>query len=181
MEAAMDRQILAWLQKIKQKWVSKPGLSRDFDIGRRIQLLTVDIITKFCLGTEFGCVAEDDDLHDFLATVQQGNGICQYFSVLLEMNTLLYYSTKLPLIGSLITPKPEDKSGIGRIMGVSLQLQSHSAGGKAHQVLIYNQIVREAVENRDKSAIQERKAMLSRFLESGVPEHQVPAEIVIAM
>lgn len=95
---------------------------RTFDIGKRIQFLTVDIITKVCLGTELGCVASDTDKHDFLATVQRGNAVCQHFSVLLEMNSLMYYLTKIPLLGPMIVPKSTDRTGVGRIMGVWLRL-----------------------------------------------------------
>ncbi len=78
----------------------------------------MDIITKICLGTALGCVASDSDKHDFLATVEQGSSVCQHFSVILELNSLMYYLTKIPFLGSLIVPKATDRSGVGRIMGV---------------------------------------------------------------
>ena len=46
--------------------------------------------------------------------------VCQYFSVILELNGLMRYPTKLPFPGSLLVPKPTDRSGIGRFMGVGL-------------------------------------------------------------
>lgn len=120
MEPIIDEQLLNWLRQVDQKWISQPGKFRTFDIGKRIQFLTVDIITKICLGEALGCVASDSDVHNFLETVQQGNSVCQHFSVLLELNTLMYYLAMIPSLGSLIVPKPTDRSGVGRIMGASI-------------------------------------------------------------
>ena len=74
-------------------------------------------MTELCLGTALGCIAQDEDEHGFLATVQQGSAISQHLSVLVEFNTLIYYLTKIPLLFSLILPQSSDKSGVGRIMG----------------------------------------------------------------
>lgn len=120
MEPIIDDQIRNWFRLVSKNWVSQPGKYKSFDIGKRIQFLTVDIITKICLGEALGCVESDSDKHDFLATIEQGNSVCQHFSVLLELNSLLYYLTKIPFLHSLIVPKPADRSGVGRIMGVSL-------------------------------------------------------------
>ena len=120
LEPVIDARLTDWLERAHQHWCSEPEDCTAFDIGRRIQFLTVDVITQVCLGKELGCVATDSDRYDFLATVQRGNAVCQYFSVLLELNSLLYWLARLPVIGALITPRPGDKSGVGRIMGVSL-------------------------------------------------------------
>lgn len=118
MEPIIDERLLDWLRRLNSMWASEPGKLKSFDIGKRIQFLTVDIITELCLGTALGCVASDSDKHDFLATVQRGNTVCQHFSVLLELNSLMYYLTKLPFLGPLIVPKASDRAGVGRIMGV---------------------------------------------------------------
>lgn len=118
MEPVIDEQLLDWLRMVSSNWTSKPGQSRSFDIGKRFQFLTVDIITKLCLGTALGCVASDSDMYDFLATVKQGNSICQHSSALLKLNSPMYYLAKNPYLGPLLVPKPTDRSGVGRIMGV---------------------------------------------------------------
>lgn len=113
----IDEQLLDWLHRVDLSWISGPGKYSTFDIGKGIQFLTVDIITKICLGMALGCVASDSDKYDFLATVEQGNPVCQHFSVILELNSLMYYLANLPFLGSLV-PKATDRSGVGRIMGV---------------------------------------------------------------
>lgn len=136
MEPLIDAQILAWLQRVDRDFVSEPGKLNSFDIGKRIQFLTVDIITKLCLGEALGCVANDKDMHDFLATVQRGNAVCQHFSVLLELNSLMYYLTKIPILGTLIVPKPTDQSGVGRIMGVG-NPHVHDSNGANHKSRLF--------------------------------------------
>lgn len=118
MEPIIDQLLLNWLQTL-----SKRSATQDqgrCDIGRKIQFLTVDIITKICLGDEIGCVNHDRDMHSILETVETGNKICQYFSVFLEMNTLLFQFARVKPLRKLLFPKPTDSTGVGRLMGVSV-------------------------------------------------------------
>ena len=129
LEPMIDERLLDWLRRADHHWTSDSQKYTAFDIGKRIQFLTVDIITQICLGTELGCVSTDSDRYDFLAIVQRGNAVCQHFSVLLEFNSLMYYLAKVPVIGAMIIPRPGDKSGVGRIMGVSV----HRGGERSQQ------------------------------------------------
>ncbi|QSZ32988.1 hypothetical protein DSL72_002572 [Monilinia vaccinii-corymbosi] len=160
MEMIIDEQISDWIDLVRSKWISTADQFISFDIGKRIQFLTVDIITKICLGEELGCVVSDHDKFDLLDTVQRGNKVCQHFSVLLEFNTLLYYLSNIPLLGPAIVPKPSDSSGVGRIMGII-----HQAGEKH---------ANQAPGTQDSS-------MLNAFLENGVPKDQIDAELTIAL
>lgn len=120
-EPVIDEQVLDWLRKVDRCWVSAPERLKSFDIGTRIQFLTVDIITRICLGEALGCVTSDSDKYDFLAAVERANIIVQHFSVLLELNSMLYYLSKIPYLGRLLQPNPADQSGVGRILGVSIR------------------------------------------------------------
>ena len=73
-----------------------------------------------CLGEAFGCVSQNKDEHEFLATVRKGSAISQQLSILPEFNSLIYYLTKIPMLFTLLLPQPSDESGIGRIMGACL-------------------------------------------------------------
>ena len=120
MEPMIDERLMEWIDRAKLDWMSEPSKVRTFDIGQRIQFLTVDIITQICLGRPLGCITSDSDKYDILKTVEQGTSMCQPFSVLLELNSLLYYITKIPILGHRLIPQASDKSGVGRIMSVSL-------------------------------------------------------------
>ena len=122
LEPMIDERLLDWLQRAHRSWTSDSRKYIAFDIGKRIQFLTVDIITQICLGKELGCVSIDSDKYDFLAIVERGYAVSQHFSVLLEWNSFVYYLTKIPIISDMIIPRPGEKSGVSRIMGVSTPL-----------------------------------------------------------
>lgn len=116
MEPIIDGLVVDWIDLLRKRFAEADQLS--CDIGQKIQFLTVDIITKLCLGDEIGCVKHDRDMHHILETVEKGNRICQYFSVFLEMNTLFFQLARIPAFARLLFPKPQDSTGVGRLMGV---------------------------------------------------------------
>jgi hypothetical protein len=118
MDPIIDELLLGWLDLLQKRFA---GLDQGLcDIGKRIQLLTVDIITKICLGDEIGCVKNDCDMHRLLETVEIGNKVCQCFSVFLEMNTLFFQLARIPALAKRLFPRPCDSTGVGRLMGVRL-------------------------------------------------------------
>ncbi|KAK8017151.1 benzoate 4-monooxygenase cytochrome P450 [Apiospora marii] len=157
MEPVIDALIAGWIATLRQRFASPAQVS--FDISRRIQYLTTDIITKLCLGDEIGCVRHDRDMHDVLETVEVGNKVCQYFSVFLGLNTTLFYLAKIPALRRVIFPKVGDKSGVGRLMG----------------------IVRQAVEKHDKEDSSYSNDIVSSLLSRGMPKDQIDSEVVIAL
>lgn len=117
MEPIVDQMVLGWIGRLVKQCAANSQAS--LDIGQKIQFLTIDIITKLCLGDEIGCVKNDSDVGCVLEVVKTGNWACQYFSVFLELNTLLFQLAKIPLLRKSLFPKPHDATGIGRLMGVS--------------------------------------------------------------
>lgn len=120
MEPIIDQLLLGWLDILRTRFAGPNSVL--CDIGQKVQFLTVDIITKICLGDEIGCVKQDRDMHRILETVETGNQACQYFSVFLELNTLLSHLARIPILRKIIFPKPCNSTGVGRLMGVSLDI-----------------------------------------------------------
>lgn len=118
MEPIIDQLLIGWLQTLRERFTTQDKVR--CDIGQKIQFLTVDIITKVCLGDEIGCVKHDRDMHGILETVEIGNKVCQYFSVFLELNTLLFQLARVNFLRQRLFPKPSDSTGVGRLMGASL-------------------------------------------------------------
>lgn len=110
----MDEQILDWVDSLRTSSASV------VNIGQKIQFLTVDIITRLCLGDAVGCVKNDCDMHSLLETVEMGNRVCQYLSVITEGNTLLFQLGRVPAFRRMLFPKVGDAVGVGRLMGVSI-------------------------------------------------------------
>lgn len=118
MEPVIDQLVLGWLNSLQKRFTGPDQVT--CDIGQKIQFLTVDIITKICLGDEIGCVKHDRDMHHILETVETGNRTCQYFSIFLELNTLFFQLARIPALRRMLFPKPSDSAGVGRLMGVCL-------------------------------------------------------------
>ncbi|KAL8983128.1 MAG: hypothetical protein Q9205_002552 [Flavoplaca limonia] len=110
-QPTVDEIVVNWIQCLRERWSSTPKQARDFDIGKRIQFLTVDITTKLCLGESFRCVEEDRDQHAFLDTVKTATPVSLQLSLFPELTRTLYHLTKLAPIRRLLVPSAEDKSG----------------------------------------------------------------------
>lgn len=112
MEPMIDKEIMGWIRQAESVWMPEPSDVKSFDIGKKIQLLIEDIITTQCLGSALGSVASDSDKYEVLGTVEEGNSVCQHFSVLLELNNVIYLITRLPILGPRLVPQATDKSGV---------------------------------------------------------------------
>ncbi|KAF5874565.1 putative benzoate 4-monooxygenase cytochrome p450 protein [Botrytis fragariae] len=71
LEQSIDRQLNAFINLIERKYLSTPTSFRPFEIAKKIQYFTLDAITDVAFGTPFGCIAQDDDMYDYIKTVEQ--------------------------------------------------------------------------------------------------------------
>ncbi|KAF7534087.1 hypothetical protein G7054_g6524 [Neopestalotiopsis clavispora] len=155
MEPIIDGLLVKWLDSLRRAIDTKDA---QCDIGQKIQFLTVDIITKICLGEELGCVKHDRDMHRLLETVETGNRACQYFSVFLELNVLLSQMARIPFLRRTLFPSPRDSTGVGRLMG----------------------LVHEAVEKRENRE-DKHEDVVGSLLRQGMPKEQIDSELIIAL
>ncbi|OKL60381.1 hypothetical protein UA08_04237 [Talaromyces atroroseus] len=95
MEPIIDTLVLGWIEMLRKHQVFS------CDIGQKIQFLTVDIITRLCLGDELGCVKHDCDMYHILETVETGNRLA-----------------RIPALAKILFPRPHDSTGVGRLMGI---------------------------------------------------------------
>ncbi|TQV97454.1 benzoate 4-monooxygenase cytochrome P450 [Cordyceps javanica] len=159
LEEAVDERIGEFISRIEKRWVSGSGLTRSFDIARRIQFFTIDTITHLCFGKPMGFVASDSDKHNFIATIEMQLPIVQHFSVLLFLNTLLRLVSAVPFMRRLVVPSSADKMGIGTIMGLS----------------------RQVIDGRMNESEKPKADMLGSFLKRGLSLDQAEMEISITL
>ena len=114
----IDQRCVDFCQRLKSNIKSQPNHTLKIDAGKQLEYLSLDIITKACLGHELGCVAINNDKHGFLNTVESGQTMCEQLAILPEITKLLSWLTRIPFIKSLVTPNCKDSTGPGRIMGV---------------------------------------------------------------
>ncbi|KAG5978910.1 hypothetical protein E4U54_007002 [Claviceps lovelessii] len=83
-----------------------------FDFARKVQYLTVDVVTELLFGETFGDLAADGDVHGYLGAMER-------FVPTLIVSTVL--SWLIPLLGlplfRPLVPSEHDVLGVGRIMG----------------------------------------------------------------
>ncbi|KAI1633569.1 cytochrome P450 oxidoreductase [Biscogniauxia mediterranea] len=156
MEPVIDQLVLSWINSLRKRLAGPDLVS--CDIGEKIQFLTVDIITKICLGKEIGCVRFNRDMHRIIETVETGNRTCQYFSVFLGLNTLFFQLAKIPILRKVLFPKPCDSTGVGRLMG----------------------IVHEVVDKRSRERSR-ADDVVSSLLNQGMSKDQIDSELIIAL
>lgn len=117
-EPTIDGLVLQWLQKIQELGYAESGHSVNLDIGRRIQYLTVDIISELCLGQPFGCIEKDNDQHDFIETIEKATPVSLYFTAFPELSALLLHLTKIPPLRRIIVPSMTEGNDLGKVMKV---------------------------------------------------------------
>ncbi|ETS74965.1 hypothetical protein PFICI_13449 [Pestalotiopsis fici W106-1] len=149
-EPMMDEQVLVWIDSLRR------SSSQVIDIGQKIQFLTVDIITRVCLGDAVGCVRNDQDMFGLLETIEIGNQVAQYFSVFTELCTLLFSLSRIPFLKRAIFPKVTDSHGVGRVMGL------------VHKVA--------AGRSEDK-----RDDLVSALIGRGMPTEQIDSEVIVTL
>ena len=117
-EGTVDKYMKIWVNHIASNWTSEPGVTKPFNVGAQIEYLTVDIISQMCLGRDFGYIEADRDILGFMHAVEVGMIANLQFSVLHELQALYRLLTRVPGLRRVLVPHREDKSGLGRMMGV---------------------------------------------------------------
>lgn len=113
-EGKIDRRILDFVNLI-QKYNKK---HEAFDVAEKIQYFTLDSLTDMAFGFPFGFLEKDEDLYEY------NKSSTEFFPV-------MELATNVPAIWSIISsrlmqalagPKPEDRKGLGAIVGVAQKI-----------------------------------------------------------
>ncbi|ORY14838.1 cytochrome P450 [Clohesyomyces aquaticus] len=151
LEGDIDDQVSALLGLIRRKYLSSGEKTRPMDFGRKAQFFTLDVITKVSYGKEFGYLDQDTDVHDYVKTTEDLVPWLTVCAVVPFMNAFMNRSWVKGKFG----PGPEDKSGMGKLMGVARAVVQERFGEKK-------------VEKRD---------MLGAFVKNGIEQRQMEAEV----
>jgi cytochrome P450 len=128
---------------------------RPVDFARIAQYFALDVICDIAFGQPFGFLETDSDIHDYIKTQEALLPIFELFSTLPSLERL----TRIRWISRLVMPKPTDKKGLGRLMGVA------------------EKIVNERCAVADKA--DPKSDMLGSFIRHGLPCEQAKLETVL--
>ena len=119
------------------------------DLAKKVQFLTMDVISTVGLGNPFGMLKVDKDINDYIKSVTEGLWMGNVF-----MGTGLYRIMQVKWVGNLLGPSTKDSKGFGKMMA--------TAG--------------EMVTERLKSPTDSRSDMLAAFMRHGLTGDELRME-----
>lgn len=151
---SIDEGVARFIRLIEDKYISTATDYRPVDFARKVQYMTLDIISKIAFGEAFGFMERDNDFFDYIKTTEDTVPLMQMFAVIPWLLSLL----QSPL-GKMMMPTEKDPSGLGPIMATAKKVVGDRYGDKA-------------VERRD---------MLGSFVRHGVSQREAESESLVQM
>ncbi|KAF4448619.1 hypothetical protein F53441_7995 [Fusarium austroafricanum] len=152
LEDVVDKQVGNLVQLIKEKYISTKSDFRPMNMTRIASLFTIDVISHLSLGSEFGCLKADFDIH----------GINKAFT---EHLLVMSLATDIPWLRNFIFsplflwffgPTEKDSKGVGKLMKLANTVvrERYDPNAKEQRdMLVYLQLKQEL-----KEAISEGRA-----------------------
>lgn len=95
------------------------------DLARKVQYLTLDVISTLSLGEPFGMLTSDEDAHGYIKSGEEGLWICN-LSLGLGFNWII----QIPWIGKHLMPSDKDITGFGKMIGTAFRMVDTRVGKK---------------------------------------------------
>ncbi|EOO00516.1 putative cytochrome p450 protein [Phaeoacremonium minimum UCRPA7] len=149
LEKKIDQTILNLINLFDSKYVS---VNKPFDLGRKAQFFTLDVISTVAYGQPFGFLETDTDVYEYIKTTEENVPTIIVTTVLPWLMELL----KSPLLKSLL-PSEKDRLGLGKIMAIAKEKAAERFGP-------------------DKKV---QKDMLGSFVAHGLTEQEAQSEILV--
>lgn len=111
----MDLQIAKFIRLIETKYLSTDTDFRPVDFSRKVQYLTLDVISTIAFGRAFGFLDKDGDLFDYIKTTEASLPLMQMIALLPWLLNILQSS-----LFKAFMPSAKDAVGLGKIMGFDL-------------------------------------------------------------
>ncbi|KAI9767075.1 MAG: hypothetical protein M1839_004632 [Geoglossum umbratile] len=124
LEEGVDNRILDFLKLVNDKYLSTESTFRPVDFARIVQYLALDVISDMAFGEPFGFIAKDGDVHDYIKMQRLLLPVFEWFSTLPSLNRLI----RVGWVSKLVMPTPEDKTGVGKLMGVAKRIVARRFG-----------------------------------------------------
>ncbi|KAI8274248.1 Cytochrome P450 monooxygenase lolP1 [Colletotrichum sp. SAR11_59] len=111
LESTVDIQIQSLVRLIEDKYVSTAVDFRPVDLCRKIQYLTLDIITSLAFGYHFGYLEQDADVHRYIQMTEESMPVMMTLTVFPQLAKLL----QSPLFRRAM-PSEHDRVGFGQFI-----------------------------------------------------------------
>ncbi|PKS13167.1 hypothetical protein jhhlp_000511 [Lomentospora prolificans] len=149
LEAAIDTHITELVDLIRSKYLSTESGSKPMDFARKIQYLTLDVISHIGFGEPFGDLRTDSDVDTFVESGEIGL-IVNAVSIALNLTKFMHN----PIVFKLIGPSEKDKVGLGKLVANA----------------------RSIIQARLKQDTEKRSDMIASFFRHGLTEEDLVSE-----
>lgn len=112
MESDINGTINEFMTLLRTMYLSTKDNTRPVDWANVAQYFTLDTLSKVAFGKEFGCLAANSDIHDFMASSKSGMRFMTLCAELPWMRSILTSRLFLNIAG----PKTTDLKGVGALM-----------------------------------------------------------------
>ncbi|KAH0537755.1 hypothetical protein FGG08_005503 [Glutinoglossum americanum] len=153
LEECVDNRLLDLFKLIHDNYMSSKSALRPVDFARITQYLSLDVISDVSFGEPFGFLTKDEDVHEYIKMQRALLPVFEWFSTLPSLNRLI----RIGWISRLVMPSPEDKTGVGKLMGIAKQIVARRFGP-------------ERIERKD---------MLGSFISHGLSQREAEIEAVL--
>ncbi|KAJ9648169.1 hypothetical protein H2199_001947 [Coniosporium tulheliwenetii] len=153
LEECVDNRLGDFFKLIEEKYTSAGSTLRPVDFAQKAQYFGIDVITDIACGEPFGFLSQDADVHGYISTQLELIPIFEWFSTLPILDKIM----RVPFISRMAMPTSEDKTGVGRLMGVAKRTVSKRFGP-------------EKITKKD---------MIGSWLQHGLSQEQVEVESVL--
>ncbi len=107
----MDTEILGFVDLIEHKYVSTATEYRPVDLARKVQFLTLDIITSLAFSKRFGYTEQDTDVYSYIKITEESMPVMMFLSIFPKLALVL----QSPLFRRLL-PSEHDRVGFGKFI-----------------------------------------------------------------
>ncbi|KAJ5417304.1 uncharacterized protein N7487_000854 [Penicillium crustosum] len=128
LEGSVDERVQDFLNLIRSKYISSDRQVIPMDLAKKVQFLSLDVISSIGLGKAFGMLRSDRDVDNYLQSSEEGLAIGNTF-----LGMGFAWITQMPFIGRFIAPSAKDNNGFGKMMAVCFRLVDERAANSAEE------------------------------------------------
>ncbi|KNG80951.1 cytochrome P450 monooxygenase [Aspergillus nomiae NRRL 13137] len=117
LEADIDLRVRDFLDLIRNGYLSTEARAKPMDLAKKVQYLTLDVISTVGLGNSFGMLKADQDAHGYIKSGEEGLWMSNFL-----MGTGLHWIMQIEWVGKLLGPSTNDSTGFGKMMATTGQM-----------------------------------------------------------
>ncbi|KAF6840827.1 cytochrome P450 [Colletotrichum plurivorum] len=168
LESTIDAQIQSLVRLIEDKYLSTETLFRPMDLCKKVQYLTLDIITSLAFGYHFGYLEQDTDVHHYIQMTEESMPVMMILTVFPGLARIL----QSPLFRCAM-PSEHDRVGFGKFIAYVVVLPAPLS----YELNTLLTVVVSYRLTSDKMA--ERRDMLGSFLAHGLTREEAEGETLV--